>query len=112
MWRHQDVADYKGGVCVSDDGGKTWTKSNTGMDETAATHILLDPNSPPNARILYVAGFGRGVYKSTDGGKTWSLKNQGITQLQPFAWRLSLACAGLLCVVLARRSEEGSIEIA
>ncbi len=35
MWRHQDVANYKGGVCVSDDGGKTWTKSNTGMDETS-----------------------------------------------------------------------------
>ena len=109
MWRHQDIANYKGGVCVSDDGGKTWTRSNTGMDETAATHILLDPNSPPNARILYVAGFGRGVYKSTDGGKIWSLKNQGISQRQPFAWRLSLASDGTLYVVLARRSEDGSI---
>src|SRR5206468_750808 len=109
MWRHQDVANYKGGICVSADGGKTWTKSNTGMDETAATHILLDPNSPPDARILYVAGFGRGVYKSTDGGKTWSLKNQGITQRQPFTWRLSLASDGTLYVVLARRSEDGSI---
>ena len=109
MWRHQDVANYKGGVCVSDDGGKTWTKSNTGMDETAATHILLDPNSPPDARTLYVAGFGRGVYKSTDGGKTWSLKNQGITQRQPFTWRLSLASDGTLYVVIARRSEDGSI---
>lgn len=109
MWRHEDVAHYKGGVCLSVDGGKTWTKSNTGMDETAATHILLDPNSPPDARILYVAGFGRGVYKSTDGGKTWSLKNQGITQRQPFAWRLSLASDGTLYVVIARRSEDGSI---
>jgi photosystem II stability/assembly factor-like uncharacterized protein len=109
MWRHQDVANYKGGVCVSYDGGKTWAKSNTGMDETAATHILLDPNSPPDARILYVAGFGRGVYKSTDGGKTWSLKNKGITQRQPFTWRLSLASDGTLYVVIARRSEDGSI---
>src|SRR5579864_9093804 len=109
MWRHQDVADYQGGVCLSEDGGKTWTKSNTGMDETAATHILLDPNSPPDARILYVAGFGRGVYKSTDGGKSWTLKNQGISQRQPFAWRLSLAGDGTLYVVIARRSEDGSI---
>jgi photosystem II stability/assembly factor-like uncharacterized protein len=109
MWRHQDPANYKGGVCVSEDGGKTWTKSNTGMDETAATHILLDPSSPPDARILYVAGFGRGVYKSTDGGKSWALKNQGITQKQPFAWRLSLAPDGTLYVVIARRSEDGSI---
>ena len=109
MWRHQDPAKYKGGVCVSDDGGKTWRKSNSGMDETAATHILLDPSSPPDARVLYVTGFGRGVYKSADGGKTWALKNSGITQKQPFAWRLSLASDGALYVVIARRSEDGSI---
>ena len=42
------------------------------MDQTAATHILLDPTSPVDARVLYVAGFGRGVYKSSDGGHTWS----------------------------------------
>ena len=109
MWRHQDPARYKGGVCISEDGGKTWRKSNLGMDETAATHILLDPKSPVDARVLYVTGFGRGVYKSSDGGKTWSLKNQGITQHQPFAWRLSLASDGTLYVVVARRSEDGSI---
>ena len=109
MWRHTDPAKYKGGVCLSDDGGKTWRKSNTGMDDTAPTHILLDSNSPPDARILYVAGFGRGVYKSTDSGKTWSLKNQGITQKQPFAWRLSMASDGTLYVVIARRSEDGSM---
>jgi photosystem II stability/assembly factor-like uncharacterized protein len=109
MWRHEDPANYKGGVCLSEDGGKTWRKSNAGMDETAGTHILLDPSSPVDARVLYVAGFGRGVYKSTDGGKTWTLKNQGITQSQPFAWRLSLASDGTLYVVIARRSEDGSI---
>ena len=109
MWRNQDPDNYKGGVCISEDGGKTWRKSNTGMEETAATHILLDPRSPVDARVLYVTGFGRGVYKSVDGGKTWSLKNQGITQKQPFAWRLSLASDGTLYVVIARRSEDGSI---
>jgi photosystem II stability/assembly factor-like uncharacterized protein len=109
MWRHEDPAHFKGGVCASDDGGKTWRKSNTGMDETAATHILLDPKSPVDARVLYVAGYGRGVYKSADGGKTWSLKNEGITQKQPFAWRLSLASDGTLYVVIARRSEDGGI---
>jgi photosystem II stability/assembly factor-like uncharacterized protein len=109
MWRHEDPGNYKGGVCFSENGGKTWRKSNSGMQETAATHILLDPTSPVNARVLYVAGFGRGVYKSSDGGKTWSLKNQGITQKQPFAWRLALASDGILYVVIARRSEDGSI---
>ena len=109
MWRHRDPATFEGGVCLSEDGGKTWRESSEGMAETAATHILLDPNSPPDARVLYVAGFGRGVYKSIDGGKTWSLKNQGIAQTQPFSWRLSLASDGTLYVVIARRSEDGSI---
>ena len=109
MWRHNSVLNYKGGVCRSDDGGSTWTKSNTGMDETAATHILLDPTSPVDARVLYVSGFGRGVYKSSDGGRTWSLKNQGITQAQPFTWRLARSSNGMLYVVVARRSEDGSI---
>jgi photosystem II stability/assembly factor-like uncharacterized protein len=79
------------------------------MEETAATHILLDPTSPTDARVLYVAAFGRGVYKSTDGGQTWALKNQGITQNQPFAWRLARSSDGTLYVILARRSENGSI---
>ena len=109
MWRHNSVLNYKGGVCRSDDGGKNWTKSNSGMDETAATHILLDPTSPVDARVLYVAGFGRGVYKSSDGGKTWNRKNQGITQTEPFAWRLARASNGTLYVLIARRSEDGSI---
>jgi len=109
MWRHTSELTYKGGVCRSDDGGKTWTKSNDGMEETAPTHILLDPNSPPDARVLYVAAFGRGVYKTTDGGKNWALKNNGITQSMPQAWRLAMDSKGTLYVVLARHSEDGSI---
>ncbi len=109
MWRHTPVATYKGGVCRSEDGGRTWTRSNTGMDETAATHILLDPTSPPDARVLYVAGFGRGIYKSVDGGRSWALKNQGIAQNEAFAWRLARSSNGTLYAVIARRSEDGSI---
>jgi photosystem II stability/assembly factor-like uncharacterized protein len=109
MWRHTPVLEYKGGVSRSDDGGKTWTKSNDGMDQTAATHVLLDPASPVDARVLYVTGFGRGVYKSVDGGRSWTLKNQGIMQTEPFAWRLARSSNGALYVVIARRSEDGSI---
>ncbi len=109
MWRHTSVETFKGGVCRSNDGGRTWKKSDAGMKETAATHILLDPTSPPEARVLYVAAFGRGVYKSSDGGATWSLKNTGITQRNPFAWRLARASDGVLYLVVARRSEDGSI---
>jgi photosystem II stability/assembly factor-like uncharacterized protein len=109
MWRRGGVEKYRGGVCISQDGGKTWTKSNQGMEQTAATHIVLDPASPVEARVLYVAGFGRGVYKSVDGAKHWTLKNTGITQEQPFAWRIVRDTKGTLYVLIARRSEKGDI---
>ncbi len=109
MWRRASVLRYKGGVCRSDDGGKTWKASNAGMEETAATHILLDRKSPPNRRVLYVAAFGRGVYKSTDDGHTWTQMNNGIAQKQPFAWRLAQDADGTLYLTLARRSDDGSI---
>ena len=109
MWRHSSVAKYRGGVCISADGGRTWTRSNDGMEQTAATHILLDPTSPVDARVLYVTGFGRGVYKSADGGKSWTLKNTGITQKEPFAWRIARDSKGVLYLLVARRSEDGSI---
>jgi photosystem II stability/assembly factor-like uncharacterized protein len=109
MWRRSGVAKYRGGVCLSTDGGKTWTKSNDGMEQTAATFILLDPTSPVDSRTLYVTGFARGVYKSTNGGKSWTLKNTGITQKEPFAWRISRDNKGVLYLLVSRRSEDGSI---
>jgi photosystem II stability/assembly factor-like uncharacterized protein len=109
MWRRKTILDYRGGVCRSDDGGRTWTKSNNGMEQTAPTHILLDPTSPPDARVLYVAAFGRGVYKSTDGGKNWALKNNGIVQKEPFAWRIVRDPTATLYALVARRSEDGNI---
>ena len=109
MWRHTAVSKYRGGVCYSEDGGKTWTKSNDGMEPTAATHIILDPNSPVDARVLYVTGFGKGVYKSVDGGKSWKLKNTGITQQEPFAWRIIEDSKSNLYLLVSRRSEDGSI---
>ena len=42
-------------------------------------------------------------------GIAGSLKNQGITQNEPFAWRLALSSNGTLYVLIARRSEDGSI---
>jgi photosystem II stability/assembly factor-like uncharacterized protein len=109
MWRRSGVAKFRGGVCISQDGGRSWAKSNDGMEQTAATHILLDPTSPVDARVLYVAAFGRGVYKSTNGGKGWTLKNIGITQEEPFAWRIVRDSEGTLYLLISRRSEDGSI---
>lgn len=109
MWRHTTTDTYQGGVGRSDDGGSTWAASNAGMAETAATDIVLDPASPKDHRTLYVTAFGRGVYKSSDDGRTWILKNAGIQQQAPFAWRIVLAQDRSLYLVVARRSDDGSI---
>jgi photosystem II stability/assembly factor-like uncharacterized protein len=108
MWRRTSPQRYDGGVCLSEDGGKSWRPSNQGMPPTAATHILLDPASPVDARVLYVAGLGKGIFKSVDGGRTWALHNQGLPGPEPFAWRLARDKNGTLYVILARRSEDGS----
>ena len=110
MWRRTDPARFRGGVAVSTDGGRHWTLSNHGMEESAITHVLLDPRSPKGSRTLYAAAFGRGVYKSTDNGRTWALRNTGLAsdpRSQPFAWRLTLGREGTLYLVVARRSERG-----
>ncbi len=109
MWRGRGVKAYRGGVVVSEDGGATWKPSAEGMGQTAATHILLDPKSPAAARTLYVCAFGKGVFKSTDGGRHWALKNNGLEGAEPFAWRLIPDSKGRLYLLVARRSDDGSI---
>ena len=112
MWRRTDPASFEGGVAVSTDGGAHWTPSNGGMAESAITHVIVDPRSPRGQRVLYAAAFGRGVYKSVDHGRTWALRNEGLApdpRRQPFAWRLAQDPAGVLYLVVARRSERGRI---
>ncbi len=109
MWRRISPSGYRGGVCRSDDGGRTWTATTEGMPQTAATHILMDRRSHANARVLYVTGFGRGVFKSSDGGASWTLKNNGLPAKEPFAWRMAQDRDGVLYLIIARRSDDGSI---
>lgn len=108
MWRKSGISQYKGGVLVSEDGGKSWQPTSKDIGEAAVTHVLIDPASSPAARTLYVCAFGKGVYKSTDGGKNWKQKNQGIEGNEPFAWRMvRREKDGALFLIVARRSEDG-----
>jgi photosystem II stability/assembly factor-like uncharacterized protein len=107
MWRTNDPANYRGGVGISRDGGRSWTPAE-GLPAGAVTHLLLDPRSPASSRTLYACMFGQGVYKTTDGGRTWTLKNDGLTE-KPFAWRVTQTSTGRLYLVVARRSENGRI---
>jgi len=109
MWRRGSPSGYQGGVCRSDDGGRTWTVTTEGMPQTAATHILIDRRSPADARVLYVTGFGRGVFKSTDSGASWKQMNSGLPAKEPFAWRMAQDRDGVLYLIIARRSDDGAI---
>lgn len=106
MWRRASPASYKGGVVRSDDGGKTWRPLRNGLPETSTTHILLDRD---NHERLYITGFGRGVFRSDDAGASWQKKSSGLPEKEPFAWRLAQDSKGTLYLVVARRSEDGSI---
>jgi photosystem II stability/assembly factor-like uncharacterized protein len=104
-----DLRVAHGGVATSLDGGKSWKTTSEGLPPNMVpTHIVVDPKSPENARVLYVSGFAHGVFKSTDGGRSWTAKNHGLPEKQPLAWRLAQDKNGVLYVVTIRRSEDGN----
>lgn len=109
MWRHRSPSEYVGGICVSEDGGRTWKASSEGMPETAPTSLLLDPESSPGHRTLWAATMGHGIYRSRDDGRSWVPVNDGIKQQNALAWRLERDPTGILYAQIARRSEDGSI---
>lgn len=109
MWRNADMAEYTGGIVVSENGGVTWKPISQDIGETAATYILMDPDSKANNRTLYVCGFGKGLYKSIDDGVSWQQKNEGIEGDNPAAWRISRRNDGELFLVVSRKSDDSTI---
>lgn len=67
-----------GGICVSSDGGSTWSVLGKGLPMQPPTALLIDPKSTPDKLTMYAGIYDGGVYKSTDGGKTWVSKSQGL----------------------------------
>jgi photosystem II stability/assembly factor-like uncharacterized protein len=108
FYKPGSTANMHGGVVESLDGGDSWQSSSRGLPEMAATHILLDPGNDANARVLYVAGFGRGVFKSSDGGQSWTAKSRGLPGKEPLTWRMAIDSHGVLYVVTIRRSQDGT----
>ncbi|MCE5271397.1 hypothetical protein LLH00_08935 [bacterium] len=103
-----DFSRFQGGVALSEDGGKSWRAVTDGMPaNTVCTHVLLDPDSPAEARTLYVCGFGKGVFKSVNGGANWKLMNKGLSDKNLNAWRMERLPDGSLFLLIARGGIEG-----
>ena len=65
-----------GGVYKTDDGGATWTESDTGITDKRLRAVRAKPAS---TSVLYAgADGGAGFFRSTDGGATWQASNSGL----------------------------------
>ncbi len=76
---HVLLATDRGGVLASNDGGETFTASNTGISERKVEALLVDRSNPERlyAGVVNDKSYG-GVFVSADGGKTWSQDGQGL----------------------------------
>ena len=107
MFGGRGFDNFAGGVALSDNSGRSWEKSNSGMPgNSVCTNILLDPTSPVNSRILYVSMMGKGVFKSTDGGKSWMETNNGLGD-DMFTWQLRRNSNGRIFALFARGQTKG-----
>jgi len=66
------------GLYVSHDGGKIWTRSESGVDHMTFYAVAFDPVNPD---IVYAGGYVTGVYKSVDGARSWKRMNEGLANL-------------------------------
>lgn len=66
----------RGGVMVSEDGGRSWRQSSAGMPpETSVRDIVSDAAHPG---VIYAATRDSGVFVSLDGGASWQAINAGL----------------------------------
>jgi photosystem II stability/assembly factor-like uncharacterized protein len=83
-------ASNHGDICRSDDGGFTWTvvgRPETGLPDGQTHTVIVDRDSPRQARRIYTVVSGAGVFCSEDGGASWHARNDGL----PVAAVVSLA---------------------
>jgi photosystem II stability/assembly factor-like uncharacterized protein len=77
------------GVYKSTDGGKTWSNVLFVNEDTGASDVAMDPDSPGTLIAAFYqrrrtvfgysgSGPGSGLYKTTDGGATWKKLEKGL----------------------------------
>ncbi|HWA02488.1 MAG TPA: hypothetical protein VG819_03065 [Rhizomicrobium sp.] len=65
------------GFFRSDDGGRTWTPKNAGVNGDTGQCVHSVTHDPRNASTLYRQEH-RGVHRSDDGGDTWTVIEDGL----------------------------------
>jgi hypothetical protein len=70
--------NVEGGVYASDDGGRSWLWSGTGMGAEKALAMAVDPEDGD----LYAVGVTR-FFRSTDQGRTWTVRAQSLPLGEP-----------------------------
>lgn len=87
------VTDVASGVSISEDAGRTWRPSNSGIVSRAGASgdavpifcLTIDSNNP---NIAWAGTQNaRGIYKSTDGGKSWVQKDNGVVERNGITFR-------------------------
>ncbi|HVF85339.1 MAG TPA: hypothetical protein VM821_05110, partial [Abditibacteriaceae bacterium] len=79
----------RAGMLSSNDGGKSWTRCNTGLPPTSWGRVAMHPSNPnilwastdnylPEGAKVRVPG---GVYKTINGGKNWTNSSKGLGTL-------------------------------
>ena len=78
------LEECTGHVGRSENGPLEWINSSSGLPAKSFTpySLVLDPQSPPGKRTLYISAPGWGVYKSVDDGITWALVGE-ISKFSP-----------------------------
>jgi photosystem II stability/assembly factor-like uncharacterized protein len=73
------LATDRGGVQASNDGGNSFTQSNSGFSSRQITSYVADSSTPGTVYVGVVndKAFG-GVFASTNGGLTWAQKSAGL----------------------------------
>ncbi|OHT46819.1 Ig-like domain-containing protein [Flavobacterium tructae] len=71
------------GVYKTINGGATWTKSNSGMDNRLVRDVLILPTDSNTI----IAATNNGIYKSTDAGANWTLQSVSGIEVQDICYK-------------------------
>ncbi|GAB4546862.1 MAG: hypothetical protein Kow0063_41400 [Anaerolineae bacterium] len=68
-----------GGLFKSTDGGQTWNRAGTRLEETAIWSLAIDPQQP---QTLYAGVWEKGLWRSADAGQNWIQMSAALTSSQ------------------------------